>query len=61
MKVGCAVIFQNPFNEKSKREVYEHDLRIGDMYERLGFYLERRASFRRPHDVSRRTGVLRTS
>ena len=37
MKVGGAVIFQNPFDKRSDREVYEHDLRIGDMYEELGF------------------------
>ena len=37
MKVGGAVIFQNPMNEKSDREVYQHDLKIGDMYEPLGF------------------------
>ncbi len=37
MKVGGAVIFQNPMNEMSDREVYTHDLKIGDMYEPLGF------------------------
>jgi alkanesulfonate monooxygenase SsuD/methylene tetrahydromethanopterin reductase-like flavin-dependent oxidoreductase (luciferase family) len=37
MKVGGAVIFQNPMNEQSDREVYQHDLKIGDMYEPLGF------------------------
>ena len=37
MKVGGAVIFQNPMNEMSDREVYQHDLKIGDMYELLGF------------------------
>ena len=36
MKVGGAVIFQNPHN-LSDREVYQHDLKIGDMYEPLGF------------------------
>jgi alkanesulfonate monooxygenase SsuD/methylene tetrahydromethanopterin reductase-like flavin-dependent oxidoreductase (luciferase family) len=37
MKVGGAVIFQNPFNRQSDYEVYQHDLKIGDMYEPLGF------------------------
>ncbi len=37
MKVGGAVIFQNPHNQISDREVYQHDLKIGDMYEPLGF------------------------
>ena len=37
MKVGGAVIFQNPHNQMSDREVYAHDLKIGDMYEPLGF------------------------
>ncbi len=37
MKVGGAVIFQNPLNQMSDREVYQHDLKIGDMYEPLGF------------------------
>ncbi|MGH7935271.1 MAG: LLM class flavin-dependent oxidoreductase [Candidatus Binataceae bacterium] len=37
MKVGGAVIFQNPFNQQTDYEVYRHDLRIGDMYEPLGF------------------------
>ncbi len=37
MKVGGAVIFQNPHNQLSDREVYQHDLKIGDMYEPLGF------------------------
>ncbi len=37
MKVGGAVIFQNPHNQISDREVYTHDLKIGDMYEPLGF------------------------
>ncbi len=37
MKVGGAVIFQNPLNQMSDRDVYIHDLKIGDMYEPLGF------------------------
>jgi alkanesulfonate monooxygenase SsuD/methylene tetrahydromethanopterin reductase-like flavin-dependent oxidoreductase (luciferase family) len=37
LKVGGAVIFQNPHNQISDREVYTHDLKIGDMYEPLGF------------------------
>ena len=37
MKVGGAVIFQNPLNQRSDYEVYQHDLRIGDMLEPLGF------------------------
>src|SRR5579863_6477380 len=37
MKVGGAVIFQNPLNQQSDYEVYKNDLRIGDMYEPLGF------------------------
>src|SRR5208337_2163470 len=37
MKVGGAVIFQNPLNVRSDRDVYIEDLRIGDLYEPLGF------------------------
>src|SRR5258708_4620581 len=37
MKVGGAVIFQTPMNERSDYEVYQRELRIGDMYEPLGF------------------------
>ncbi|HUY37686.1 MAG TPA: LLM class flavin-dependent oxidoreductase [Candidatus Binataceae bacterium] len=37
MKVGGAVIFQNPMNARSDRDVYRDDLRIGDLYEPLGF------------------------
>ncbi|MFZ0657256.1 MAG: LLM class flavin-dependent oxidoreductase [Candidatus Binataceae bacterium] len=37
MKVGGAVIFQNPMNVRSDRDVYRDDLRIGDLYEPLGF------------------------
>ncbi|HYA34687.1 MAG TPA: LLM class flavin-dependent oxidoreductase, partial [Candidatus Binataceae bacterium] len=37
MKVGGAVIFQNPFNERSDYEVYQRELKIGDLYEPLGF------------------------
>jgi len=37
MKVGGAVIFQNPHNVRSDRDVYTEDLRIGDLYEPLGF------------------------
>ncbi len=37
MKVGGAVIFQNPLNARSDRDVYIEDLRIGDLYEPLGF------------------------
>src|ERR1700689_5883562 len=37
MKVGGAVIFQNPHNVRSDRDVYTEDLRIGALYEPLGF------------------------
>ncbi len=37
MKVGGAVIFQNPLNQRSDYDVYKDDLRIGDLYEPLGF------------------------
>ena len=37
MKVGGAVIFQNPHNVRSDRDVYTEDLHIGDLYEPLGF------------------------
>src|SRR5229473_5132518 len=37
MKVGGAVIFQNPHNVRSDRDVYVEDLAIGDLYEPLGF------------------------
>ena len=37
MKVGGAVIFQNPLNARSDYDVYEDDLRLGDLYEPLGF------------------------
>jgi alkanesulfonate monooxygenase SsuD/methylene tetrahydromethanopterin reductase-like flavin-dependent oxidoreductase (luciferase family) len=37
MKVGGAVIFQNPLNQRSDYDVYRDELRIGDLYEPLGF------------------------
>ena len=37
MKVGGAVIFQNPMNERSDYDVYQDDLKFGDLYEPLGF------------------------
>jgi alkanesulfonate monooxygenase SsuD/methylene tetrahydromethanopterin reductase-like flavin-dependent oxidoreductase (luciferase family) len=37
LKVGGAVIFQNPLNQQSDYDVYRNDLRIGDLYEPLGF------------------------
>jgi alkanesulfonate monooxygenase SsuD/methylene tetrahydromethanopterin reductase-like flavin-dependent oxidoreductase (luciferase family) len=37
MKVGGAVIFQNPLNQRSDYDVYQDDLRLGDLYEPLGF------------------------
>src|SRR5579863_5706679 len=37
MKVGGAVIFQNPHNVRSDRDVYLEDLRLGDLYEPLVF------------------------
>jgi alkanesulfonate monooxygenase SsuD/methylene tetrahydromethanopterin reductase-like flavin-dependent oxidoreductase (luciferase family) len=37
MKVGGAVIFQNPLNARSDYDVYKDDLRFGDLYEPLGF------------------------
>ena len=37
MKVGGAVIFQNPLNQRSDYDVYKDDLRLGDLYEPLGF------------------------
>ncbi len=37
MKVGGAVIFQNPLNARSDYDVYKDDLRLGDLYEPLGF------------------------
>jgi alkanesulfonate monooxygenase SsuD/methylene tetrahydromethanopterin reductase-like flavin-dependent oxidoreductase (luciferase family) len=37
MKVGGAVIFQNPSNQRSDYDVYRDDLRLGDLYEELGF------------------------
>jgi alkanesulfonate monooxygenase SsuD/methylene tetrahydromethanopterin reductase-like flavin-dependent oxidoreductase (luciferase family) len=37
MKVGGAVIFQNPLNHRSDYDVYRDDLKIGDLYEPLGF------------------------
>jgi alkanesulfonate monooxygenase SsuD/methylene tetrahydromethanopterin reductase-like flavin-dependent oxidoreductase (luciferase family) len=37
VKVGGAVMFQNPLNQRSDFEFYQRDLRIGDMYEPLGF------------------------
>ena len=37
MKVGGAVIFQNPLNTQSDYDVYRDDTRIGDLYEPLGF------------------------
>ncbi len=37
MKVGGAVIFQNPHNALSDAEVYQRDLRLAEMAEPLGF------------------------
>ena len=37
MHVGMAVIFQNPEDEKSDREVYQSELRLADQAEPLGF------------------------
>ena len=37
MKVGAAVIFQNPFNQQSDYDVYRHELPLGDLAEPLGF------------------------
>jgi len=37
MKVGGAIIFQNPMNQRSDFEVYRDDLKLGDLYEPLGF------------------------
>jgi alkanesulfonate monooxygenase SsuD/methylene tetrahydromethanopterin reductase-like flavin-dependent oxidoreductase (luciferase family) len=37
MDVGTAVIFQNPLNELSDREVYQNDLRLARLAEPLGF------------------------
>ncbi len=37
MKVGAAVIFQNPLNEQSDYDVYRHELPMGDLAEPLGF------------------------
>jgi alkanesulfonate monooxygenase SsuD/methylene tetrahydromethanopterin reductase-like flavin-dependent oxidoreductase (luciferase family) len=37
LKVGGAVIFQNPMNQRSDYEVYQRELKIGDMFEPLGF------------------------
>src|SRR5437588_1390090 len=37
MHVGSAVIFQNPFNRISDYDVYQNELRLGDLIEPLGF------------------------
>ena len=37
MKVGAAVIFQNPLNERSDYDVYRNELPLGDLAEPLGF------------------------
>lgn len=37
MHVGTAVIFQNPEDERSDREVYQSDLRLAELAEPLGF------------------------
>src|SRR5271156_259176 len=37
MKVGGALFFQTPHNVRSDRDVYTEDLRIGALYEPLGF------------------------
>ncbi len=37
MKTGMALIFQNPGNARSDREVYEKELALGDQAEALGF------------------------
>jgi alkanesulfonate monooxygenase SsuD/methylene tetrahydromethanopterin reductase-like flavin-dependent oxidoreductase (luciferase family) len=37
LKVGGAVIFQNPLNQRSDYEVYQRELKMGDLFEPLGF------------------------
>src|SRR5438093_12764848 len=37
MHVGMATIFQNPFDARSDREVYQNELRLADLAEPLGF------------------------
>src|SRR5690606_39171419 len=37
MKTGMALMFQNPENARSDREVYEKELALGDQAEALGF------------------------
>ena len=37
MHVGMAVIFQNPFNERSDYDVYRDEVRLAEMAEPLGF------------------------
>src|SRR5437899_1558349 len=37
MQVGMAAVFQNPFDTRADREVYQSDLRLADLAEPLGF------------------------
>ncbi len=37
MHVGAGLIIQNPLNQRSDRDVYVDDLRLGELYEPLGF------------------------
>ena len=37
MQVGMAAVFQNPFDARADREVYQSDLRLADLAEPLGF------------------------
>src|SRR5438094_7789991 len=37
MQVGMATVFQNPFDARSDREVYQNELRLADLAEPLGF------------------------
>jgi alkanesulfonate monooxygenase SsuD/methylene tetrahydromethanopterin reductase-like flavin-dependent oxidoreductase (luciferase family) len=37
MQVGMATVFQNPFDARSDREVYQSELRLADLAEPLGF------------------------
>jgi alkanesulfonate monooxygenase SsuD/methylene tetrahydromethanopterin reductase-like flavin-dependent oxidoreductase (luciferase family) len=37
MKVGAAIVFQNPLDARTDYDVYKDDLRLGDLVEPLGF------------------------
>ena len=45
MHVGMATVFQNPHQGRRDHDVYQHELRLTDLAEPLGFSAERTVAF----------------